>query len=199
MNIEEGYIKFNLQWQEESFKFSDSSYEFLNSCRNELFKLGLIGAYPNGIGFGNISSRYQNDQFIISGSATGNFTKLNKKDYSLVTDFNILKNSITCKGFTKASSESLSHAVIYKSNSKIRAVIHVHHKKMWDYYLDKLPTSSKTAEYGTPEMAFEIQNLVNDVSGIIIMGGHPEGIITYGASLHEAKNILLNYYHKFIQ
>lgn len=195
MSIEEGYIKFNLLWEKTSFDFNDSCFTTLNSCRNELYENEFIGAYPNGIGFGNISLRYNQNQFIISGSATGNKPILKKKDYALVTDFDILKNTVSCVGTSKASSESLSHGVIYDSNLSVQAVIHVHHKKMWDSYLNKLPSSSIHANYGTPEMAFEIQHLVKKSSGIIIMGGHPEGIITYGNSLNEAKNILFNYYH----
>lgn len=72
MSIDEGYIKFNLDWKNTSFNFKNEDFESLNSIRNQLFKLNLIGAYPNGIGFGNLSIRHSNSEFIISGSATGN-------------------------------------------------------------------------------------------------------------------------------
>ena len=193
---DEGYIKFNLTWKEKLFDFNDHDFIQINSCREKLFRLGLIGAYPDGIGFGNLSIRYKQNEFIISGSATGNFKNLSKKHYSLVKDYDILKNSVFCEGFSKASSESLSHAAIYEFNIDVNAVIHIHHKDMWEKYLNDLPTTDKKAEFGTPEIALEIKKLANQSTGIIIMGGHPEGIISYGKSLSEAEKIILKYFNK---
>ncbi len=190
---DEGYIKFNLNWKQKSFEFSDQYFLYINSFRQKLFEISLIGAYSNGIGFGNLSIRNKLNSFIISGSATGNFAQLYEEHYALVQEFNIIKNSISCLGLTKASSESLSHAAIYESNVNINAVIHIHHKGMWKKHLNDLPTTSKNAEFGTPEIALEIQKLANKKSGIIIMGGHPEGIISYGKTLNEALEILLKY------
>lgn len=192
---DEGYIKFNLNWEERIFNFSDQVFSEINTARSKLYETGLIGAYPNGIGFGNLSMRNSANSFVISGSATGNFKMLLKKHYALVTDFDINKNSVSCIGLSKASSESLSHAIIYESNPKVNAVIHVHHKEMWNCYFEKLPTTKKKAKFGTPEIALEIKKLAYKSSGIIIMGGHPEGIITYGKSLFEAQKILLNYFN----
>lgn len=192
---DEGYIKFNLHWEEKVFDFSDNIFISLNSYRKKLVDLGLIGLYPDEIGFGNISMRHQNNQFIISGSATGGVIDLTKKHYALVTKFNVQKNHVTCEGLTKASSESLSHGTIYESNSKVNAVIHIHHDRMWKKYLNILPTTDEKAEFGTPEIAIEIgKKAIND-SGIIIMGGHPEGIITYAESLEKAYTILLKHYN----
>lgn len=196
MRNSEGYIKFNLSWEEKAFDFDDPDFMRINSCRNKLFEMGLIGAYPDGIGFGNLSIRYNRNEFIISGSVTGNFKNLTKEHYSLVKDYDIFKNSVNCIGLTKASSESLSHAAIYESNMDVNAVIHIHNNDMWNKYLNDLPTTDKKAEFGTPEIALEIKKLANQNSGIIIMGGHTEGIISYGKSLNEAKEILLKFYNK---
>ncbi len=195
MKIDEGYIKFNLNWDKKAFNFSDQDFLQINSSRRKLFEIGLIGAYPDEIGFGNLSIRSNKNDFIISGSATGNFKTLLKEHYSLVTNYDIVNNSVSCIGLSKASSESLSHAVIYDSNPKVNAVIHVHNKDMWDCYLEKLPSTRIKAKFGTPEIALEIKKLADKSSGIIIMGGHPEGIITYGKSLFEAEKILLNYFN----
>ncbi|MBU8893574.1 MAG: class II aldolase/adducin family protein [Bacteroidales bacterium] len=194
---DEGYIKFNLNWDKKAFNFSDQDFSQINSTRKNLFETGLIGAYPDGIGFGNLSIRTEKNEFIISGSATGNFENLTKEHYSLVKDYDIHKNSVRCEGFSKASSESLSHAIIYESNPKVNAVIHVHHNDMWKKYLNHLPTTNKKAEFGTPEIALEIKKLANQSSGIIIMGGHREGIISYGKFLNEAEEIILKYFNKF--
>jgi len=191
----EGYIKFNLNWEEKPFNFTDNDFLSLNSCRKKLFELGLIGAYPDGIGFGNISIRYNKNKFIISGSETGNFKNLSKEHYALVEDYNLKQNSVHCIGLTKASSESMSHAAVYDSNPNINAVIHVHHKKLWGKYLNVFPTTDSKAEFGTPEMAFEISRLAISNNGIIIMGGHEEGIIGYGENLNETTNKILNLYN----
>ncbi len=192
---DEGYIKFNVNWDQKPFNFNDQDFKLINNYRQKLFDLGLVGAYPDGIGFGNLSIRHLNNEFIISGSATGSISNLTKENYSLVKEFDIKNNSVTCQGLSKASSESLSHAAIYKKNAKVNAVIHVHHKNMWNCYQDKVPTTSMKAKFGTPEMALEISKISHQTSGIIVMGGHPEGIITYGKSLEEAFHILLNYYN----
>lgn len=193
---DEGYIKFNLHWDQIEFDFPDDDFNLLNSYRTKLFELNLIGAYPDGIGFGNISIRTKQNNFIISGSATGNDRNLEKKHYSLVTGFDIKNNQVHSVGLTKASSESMSHAAVYTKNPKVNSVMHIHHEQMWNFYLHTLPTTNEKAEFGTPELAFEIQKQMDSDSGIIIMGGHREGIITYGHSIEKAYHTLLEYYNK---
>lgn len=192
---DEGYIKFKLSWKEETFDFGDEDFQSINSIRGRLVDLGLIGVYPDEIGFGNVSLRYKNNQFIITGSATGGIENLEKKHFALVTKFNIQNNQVYCQGLNKASSESLSHGAIYTANNKINAIIHVHHLGMWEKYLNILPSTPKSAEFGTPEIARLIAFLANHDSGIIVMGGHPEGIITYGKTIEEAYEILIKYYN----
>ncbi|MBI9054963.1 MAG: class II aldolase/adducin family protein [Bacteroidales bacterium] len=193
---DEGYIKFNIKWEEKAFDLSLYDFQNLNTCHDKLYNIGLIGAYPNLIGFGNISIRATGNKFIISGSATGNIKQLSEKDYSLVTKYDIDENLIHCEGLTKASSESLSHAAVYESNPEIKAVIHIHHLEMWEKYIHNLPTTNKNAEFGTPEIADEMKKLVIQNSGILIMGGHQEGIISYGKSINEAEEIILTYFNK---
>ena len=196
MKQDEGYIKFNLEWEKQSFDFADPLFHSIQRWRQKLFTLNLVGAYPNGIGFGNLSIRYQQNQFIITGSATGNFKQLTKRHYALVKNFDLDKNTLYAVGETKASSESLSHAAIYQTNKEVNAVIHIHHQKFWDKYLNKLPTTPEDAAFGTPEMAHEISKLATQEKGIIIMGGHAEGIMAYGKSLNEAGKIIINHYQK---
>ena len=192
----EGYIKFDLKWDKKSVVLPESMLSELNNFRTTLFDLGLIGMYPDGIGFGNISIRFgNNDQFIITGSATGQLRTLTKEHFSLVTGFDIEKNTVICEGQIAASSESMSHAALYKSTYNINAVVHVHHKKIWDKYLNNLPTTPKNAEYGTIEMANEIIKLAHVSEGIIIMGGHEEGIVSFGTTLEEVTNKIIKLYN----
>lgn len=192
--MEEGYIKFNCNWIKTP---PGSPYELssLNEWRDKLFKLGLIGAYSNGIGFGNISIRKSSSgQFMITGSATGGFGSLSEAHYTTVLEYSLEKNSLTCKGPIQASSESLTHAAIYQSAPGVNAVIHVHQLYLWEKLFDKIPTSNPSVEYGTPEMAHEVIRLFKETAvattGIFVMGGHKEGIVSFGRDLTEAGEIL---------
>lgn len=193
---DEGYIKFNIDWEEKVISIDSSQFDEINNCRNQLYGLGLIGAYNNGIGFGNISIRTEENHFLITGSATGNIQTLNQKHYSLVNKYNLTKNQVWCSGLTKASSESLSHAIIYETLANVNAVIHTHNLKMWEQNLNKLPTTHKNVSFGTPEMALEIKKQLKSDKGIIIMGGHEEGILCYGKTLKETQELLISYYNK---
>jgi len=196
--MEEGYIKFKANW-DKSPALPIRFMKQLNHWRDILYKLNLIGAYENGIGFGNISQRFgKSDQFIISGSATGNLATLTASHYSLVTDINIDQNKLKCSGPIMASSESMSHGIIYNECKDIHGVIHVHHKPLWLKLLHKVPTTNIKATYGTPQMAYEIIRLINETDllkmKIIVMEGHDEGILTFGNTLEEAGNIILKYF-----
>jgi hypothetical protein len=61
--------------------------------------------------------------------------------------------------------------------------------------LNEAPTTSKAAEYGTPELAYEIIQLFKrtDVPSrrIIVMAGHEAGILTLGKDLEEAFAVLM--------
>ena len=123
--MQEGYIKFNCHWTVAGPVSHDQTRK-INIWRDKLYALGLIGVYDDGIGFGNISMRYQGNTFIIIGSATGGLKQLNENHFTLVTRYDLEQNSLECKGPIIASSESLTHAAIYESAPEIHAVIHVH-------------------------------------------------------------------------
>ena len=193
--MDEGNIKFNCNWVKAG-PVSENHIMDINIWRDKLYIIGLIGADNNGIGFGNISIRYKNRTFFITGSATGGFKKLNGSHYVLVDEYDLLQNSLTCTGPIRASSESLSHAAIYECSPETNAVIHVHNIDMWEDLIYKVPTTSDSVLYGTPEMANEIKRLFIEsslpVEKILVMGGHKEGIIAFGTTPEEAGKILLN-------
>ncbi len=192
---EKGYIKFNCHWIK-SNPINEEIIYGLNHWREKLFKLGLIGAYSTGIGYGNISIRLKNKAFLITGTSTGQFTNLNVEHYTQVISYNFIDNIITCQGPIKASSESLTHASIYESDPEANAVIHVHSLPLWKKLLNNVPTSATSVEYGTPEMAIEIKRLFTETNlkekKILAMGGHQEGVISYGQSIDEAGKLLLD-------
>ena len=192
---EEGVIKFNCQWTK-SAPLDEVWIRDLNVWRDKLYRLGLIGVNEDGIGYGNISIRFQKNEFIISGSGTGKFKKLTEEHYALVTDYDVKKNTICSTGSIIASSESLTHAMIYEHASDVHAVMHVHHFKIWKKLLNTLPATAENIEYGTPEMAKEIARLFTEQKlsqhKIFAMAGHNEGIVCFGRNLPQAAELLLN-------
>ena len=195
--IDEGYIKYRCYWNKEP-AIADADITELNSWRDRLYQLGLIGEYDNGIGFGNLSVRLpHSQQLIISGTQTGGIPNLTVRHYTKVTGFDWHKNYVVCKGEIKASSETLTHAAIYVAEPRVNAVVHVHHLELWRKLLNKVPTTNPNCAYGTPEMAAEIIRLCQHSDRqprIIVMSGHSEGILTYGKDLAEASELILNYF-----
>jgi L-ribulose-5-phosphate 4-epimerase len=192
----EGYIKFDCHLTTEKITIPEELFTPLNYWRDELWLKCLIGAYPNGIGYGNISVRVpQSDQFYISGSATGGIPDLEQIHYPLVEKCNAALNTIWCRGLIKASAESMSHAAIYSADPEIGAVVHIHNRKLWDKYIDVITTTDMHVEYGTPEMAYEIARIMTLPETIhnkvFVMGGHEEGIISFGKTVEEAARAIL--------
>lgn len=187
------YIKFSCERVAAEITSFEGLAE-LNAHRRKLRQLGLIGVDPNGIGFGNLSVRDgATDNFYITGSATGGRRELTLADCAKVVACDFERNCVRYEGSALPSSESLSHAAIYKSDVTAGAVIHCHDSKLWAAVLNEAPTTSKAADYGTAEMANEIVQLFTrtDVPKIIAMAGHEAGILTFGKDLEEAFAILM--------
>lgn len=172
----------------------------INDIRSELWQLKLIGVDSNGTGYGNISTKPEkpvaNCKFIISGTQTGQHPVLTAHHYATVTSYSIAENTVHCFGEVKASSEALTHAAIYEADAGCHAVIHVHHLPTWEYWLHKLPTTKVQIPYGTPDMAKELLRLFRQTNlpeiKVVVMAGHPEGLIAFGDNAAEAYSSLLS-------
>lgn len=197
---DEGVVKYKCTWDKQPAA-SDWNIAALNTCRTWLFSHKLIGINAAGVGYGNISLRYHGDQFIISGSATGHLAELTEQHYAKVTGFDVKSNHLFCSGPAQASSESMSHGTLYRMSPEIGAVIHIHHEGMWQYFINRVPTTSPEVSYGTPEMALEIEQLYTSSllpqKKVMVMGGHFEGIVTFGASIEIALAVLREYYDQY--
>jgi L-ribulose-5-phosphate 4-epimerase len=168
----------------------------INAYRRKLLDLRLIGVDPNGVGFGNLSVRDgATDDFYITGSATARIHELTLADCAKVVACDFQRNRVRYQGSAIPSSESLTHAAIYKSDPSAGAVIHCHDFKLWSAVLNQAPMTSKAAEYGTPEIANEIMQLFahTDVQSrkVVGMAGHQGGILTFGRDLKEAFAVLM--------
>jgi len=195
--MDEGYIKFEAEW-DKSPPMPIRYFKKLNTWRKKLYDLGLIGVNPDGIGYGNLSERFdRKGSFLITGSATGKLNALTPMHYCLVSRVFPEENRIICHGPVIASSESMSHAIIYRECPEAGGVIHVHQKNLWLRLMHVKPTTDASAEYGTPEMAMAISRLLEETdlreSRIFIMAGHEDGVFSFGRTLDEAGEILLDY------
>ena len=187
-------VKFNCEWK----KKAAVKEVFVNDAiiwRNRLFSVGLIGI-EDGLGFGNLSVRLGNT-FLITGTQTGHLKKLTAEHFSLITKTDITKNLVVAEGPVKPSSEALTHAAIYEMIPKANAVIHVHNKKLWQEFKGKLPTSGKDIEYGSIELANDIKRLYDETDlrllNIFVVGGHENGLFTYGNSLEDAGEVIMDF------
>ena len=204
MGSEEGYIKFNCELVKTGPVIPEALFTTLNAWRDQLYSHRLLGMNEQGIGFGNLSARKGNtSQFYISGSATGKYRHAESRHFAMVTNYNFSRNSLTCKGPVRASSESLSHAAIYEADATLHGVIHVHHREMWEYGMTRFPVTDPSSSFGTPEIAQDISRLLqNDQvreGGILIMGGHPEGVLFFGHSPDEAGHRVLEHLRKVVR
>jgi len=166
--------------------------------RRPLYEARLIGEYTeHGIGDGNIRVRRgTGGLFLISGTQTGHLPVTDERNYSLVTDCDIRANIVRCSGPVQASSEAMTHASIYALGDAIGAVVHAHSEELWRRNLGKLPTTDPDIAYGTPDMARELDRLyrmegLRD-SGVAVMAGHDEGLISFGTTLEEAATRMLD-------
>ena len=174
---------------------SDEVISELNSFRRKMFALKFIGVNDENIGYGNMSIRLKENTFIVTGTMTGKIAELTNEHYTTVTEYDVAQNSLTAVGPIVASSESLTHAVIYECDSSVNAIIHIHDLELWEKVLNKIPTTGASTEYGTPAMAFEIIRMFRETDlatqKVLAMAGHEEGIIVFGKDLGEAEGRLM--------
>jgi len=195
MKVDEGYTKFHLEHLPTPPFDAVVPVDDIIIQRKPLWLADLIGVLPDGIGYGNISVRYGTN-FFISGSQTGHLRTLRDRHVSLVTDWNIKENSIISVGPIRPSSESMTHAALYDCSPAVQAVVHVHSQRMWETCIWKVPTTGPDICYGTPEMARELKALYENSawfreSGFAVMGGHKDGMISVGQTLHDAAERIL--------
>jgi len=194
--IDEGYIKFTSRW-EKSGPLPLADLEELICWRKPLYDAGLIGyCDEQGVGYGNLSARSKGEGlFLVSGTQTGHLDEVGPEHFALVTDYDIDRNSVCCRGPVEASSESMTHAAIYELDPALGAVVHVHSAELWVGLERSLPSTGAEIGYGTPQMAMEFRRLFRDTdfatAGVARMAGHENGLISIGRSVREAAERIL--------
>jgi L-ribulose-5-phosphate 4-epimerase len=199
---DEGVTKYECFWNK-SDPPSIGAVSALITCRDRLFTRGLIGVYSDGIGYGNVSERVDGYcAFYITGTQTGEKAQLTVSDISIIKAYSIADNRVECCGEIAASSETLTHAAVYELDRSIRAVIHVHHRALWEKAQGLIPTTARSVPYGTPAMALEMRRLYEKTNlkdfRVLVMAGHDEGLISFGKNLSQAEAQLARVMQQFI-
>jgi Class II Aldolase and Adducin N-terminal domain len=201
----EGVIKFNLQYQPTP-AVSLPGWQAISAWRQLLVRLQLIGQDPRryqGLGFGNLSWRLPPSEdaprlrpFAISGTQTGGVPQLLPEHYAQVLECDPARNFVRAQGPVQPSSEALTHASLYALDEQVRVVIHVHSPELWQQGAALvLPVTDPAVDYGTPQLAAEVARLLADQQnrqlGLIIMGGHQDGVVAFGASAEAVGTTLV--------
>jgi len=197
---QEGVVKFELGFTRAP-PIEFAPLQALNAWRTLLHRLGLIGQEParyGGVGFGNVSQRLAGSpmRFAITGTQTGELAVLDARHYALIDACDIAHNRVVARGPIEPSSESLTHAMLYRLSPDIHYVFHVHAPLIWRHAQALgIACTRPDVAYGTPAMAAEIERLydIGDLArrGIVAMGGHEDGVVAFGASADDAGLVLV--------
>jgi ribulose-5-phosphate 4-epimerase/fuculose-1-phosphate aldolase len=201
----EGVIKFTTRHTTAELP-RDVDFRALNGWRSVLFRLRLIGQDPSrydGAGYGNVSQRlppYPGERgrrrFLVTCTQTGGIERLHAGHYCVVSQYAADENAVTSSGPCLPSSETMTHGTIYDLSPAIRVVLHVHAPEPWHARARlRLPSTSESAPYGTPEMAREVVRLWQHGTlqdrRVLAMAGHEDGIIAFGRDATEAGSALI--------
>ncbi len=213
MTQQEGVIKFEL-WFIQTPPLPEEALREINAWRQMLYLNKLIGRDPeryDGYGFGNISRRIgpfdapsHERRFIITGSQTGGAPVLTGAQYALVRESHPEQNLLAAEGPILPSSESLTHGTLYALDGDLRFVMHVHSPELWRHApLLGLPITRPDVLYGSPEMSDEVRRLFRETDvrrrRLFSMGGHEDGLVSFGNTAEEAGLVLLTHLARALQ
>lgn len=197
MNLE-GVIKFRVEL-DTRLCCRESDIEDLEKWRTELRARGMVGqdtARYDSLGFGNLSKRMEDGTFLITASQTGHLEKLTAAEYARIEGFEPARNLIRSKGLKEPSSEAMTHLAIYESDPATSHVFHVHCPEIWTARNElNIPVTEPDIECGTVEMFYEVRRMLENWDDpqrtILAMGGHRDGIMSWGRTALQAGSILL--------
>lgn len=197
--MDEGVIKFQLLFTPGPLPDGLPLAELI-AWQRVMHRLGLLGRDPErygGLAYGNLSRRVSGRCFVVSASQTGDLPQPGPDDYCLVTDWDCAANRICALGPAKPSSESLTHAALYDADPAIGCIIHGHSAEIWPLReVLGLASSPDDAPYGTPAMGGAMAQLYRvqgfSGAGAIAMGGHVDGLVSFGRDPDEAGQAMVH-------
>lgn len=201
MTDQEGVIQFQLEHTSGPSLPLDQLCELM-AWRKILRQLELLGEDPlryGGFGFGNISRRLPpiaNDSacpFVITGTQTGSCSEIGPEHFTTVVECFPEQNRVASVGPIRPSSEAMTHAALYAADPELRVVMHVHSPHIWRSASQlRLPTTRVTAACGTAAMTSAVREMMPQALGLLVMGGHEDGVLTFGQTADQAGVTLLS-------
>jgi len=198
-------IQFRLEHETDALETPEVE-EFLRALsgwRRVLRETGLIGRRADrygGYAYGNLSRRVGDPaagSFLITGTQTSGLDELTAADLARVLASDVAANRVWSRGLSHPSSETLTHAAVYGADPDVGVVLHVHSAEIWRGAAElALPGTDSAATCGTPRMALEVERVVSELrrasGGVLVMGGHLDGVIAWGRDADRAGSHLLS-------
>ncbi len=171
------------------------------SILHELKLLGQVADKYQGFAYGNLSVRTtDSEEFVISASQTSGVESLLPEHLVRITGCNLQRFWVDAQGQEPPSSESLTHAMIYAADRRVRCVLHVHSTTLWQHRTAlKLPQTADDVPYGSPEMIRAVSELMETHQSrplTFATAGHEDGIFTCGHTIRDCGGMLINYLAK---
>jgi ribulose-5-phosphate 4-epimerase/fuculose-1-phosphate aldolase len=210
MHADEGVIKFSAEHRYvglDSARYGDPVADLI-AWRTIFAHTGVIGQEQGrygGAGFGNVSARTgapssptRARAFVVSGTQTSGLACVTLEQFALVERYDFEQNRVVSQGLIEPSSESMTHGAIYDCSPHIRVVLHGHSPLIWRHAKAlRLPITDPAIAYGTPQMAYAVQDLYRRTAlseqRIFSMGGHEDGIVVFGRSAEDAGQVFVTY------
>ncbi len=161
----------------------------LAGWRAVLRRLGLIGQTTDrygGLGFGNLSARAHPGEFVITASQTAGAPALADEDLVRIIHSNPARFWVDACGHQPPSSETLTHAMVYRADPTVNWVFHVHSPEIWERAESlALPATAEDVPYGSPAMAKAVGRLLAERPArpfSFVTLGHRDGVFVCGTT-----------------
>lgn len=184
-----------------NLKFSppllEENYIALEKWRIIFYRMGMIGKNKTTeLSYGDLSKRILvgENEFIITGSNTGQYANLDGSQYTRVKKCDVRKKVIEAIGPIAPSQTTHMHFLIFKNCPQINFIFHLFHQPIFDFIQNKggqcLPdTFSKDFEAAEISISDTIQQ---QSSGLMALTNLPGHIICYGPSAEIAGKLVLD-------
>lgn len=182
---QEGIIQFHHVLQPPTSGLATAPIERFNRLLSDARARDLVGRDPgryDGLAFGNLSYRpEQSGQgFWMTATQTADRPGLTPAELVWISDWSLAENRVVAAGFQSPSSETLAHAATHEQTSGPCWVLHGHAPQLWHASARLgLPTTPAAAANGTVALASAIRNLITGSCGLLVMGGHQDGMLAY--------------------
>jgi ribulose-5-phosphate 4-epimerase/fuculose-1-phosphate aldolase len=204
---QEGTIQFAYELTTGTTPALDSAgFAELAAWRSILFELDLLGQHRQrygGYAYGNLSVRCGDNStlnFVITASQTSGAPQLLGEHLVRITHCNLERFWVDAQGVQPPSSETITHAMVYAADPKLRCVFHVHHPLIWQQRAAlKLPETAADVSYGSPAMCQAVAELMAQYQSrplTFATAGHEDGIFACGHNLRDTGGLLVSYLAK---